>query len=302
MDRLSMLNKGVFPVRQLALKTEHTDLYWRIMAATNKSQTEQEYVTVPISSIEVWHEANVRHTEITSGIDELAESIKQIGLQQPLVVQEVGPNKYRLISGQRRFLALQKLGRKFVPVRLVEKTVDMPHAMVASLAENLHRKPVDKGDLSDACEFLTKQFGSDKEAAKILGISISTFRKYLGYKSVPRELKELVAERRISVSDAIRLSEIHDIPKAIAFANLIYRLAKPTRERYFAALLEDPTSPLAIIEARAERSKYKRRLWIHLPETYANALYKASTDTQKEPEAVAQKAVMEWLEANGYVR
>lgn len=272
------------------------------MAKTTSKVEDKEYRTVLVDSIEVWHEANVRHTEITSGIDELAESIKQIGLQQPLVVQEIAPNKFRLISGQRRFLALQKLGWKFVAVRVVKKTLDMPHAMVASLAENLHRKSVDKRDLSDACEFLTKQFGSDKEAAKILGISLSTFRKYLGYKSVPEELKELVAERKISVSDAIRLSEINDIPKAVAFANLIYKLAKPARERYFAALLEDPSSPLAIVKARAEHSKYKSRLWIHLPETYANALYKASTDTEKEPEAIAQKAVMEWLEANGYVR
>jgi len=110
-----------------------------------------------------------------------------------------------------------------------------------------------------------------------------------------------VTKHRISRSDAIRLSEIHDIKKALGFAKLIYKLAKPARERYFTALLEDPSSSLDVIAARAEFSKYKKRLWIHLPEKYANALYRASTDTEREPESIAQRAVMEWLENNGYV-
>jgi len=77
-------------------------------------QEESEFRRVPISSIEMWNEANVRHTEIMAGIDELAESIKQIGLQQPLIVQEIAKNKFKLISGQRRFYALQKLGKKSI--------------------------------------------------------------------------------------------------------------------------------------------------------------------------------------------
>jgi ParB family chromosome partitioning protein len=258
-----------------------------------------EYQSVYIGSIEVWQEANVRHSQVTAGIDELAESIKQIGLQQPIVVQEVAPNKYKLIAGQRRFLALQKIGQKFVPVKVV-KGLDMAQAMVASLAENLHRRPVDERDLADACEFLLEVYGSAKEASRILGISTPTFNKYLGYKAVPNELKDMVAQKKITVSDAKRLAEINDISKAVEFGNLISKLAKVDKDKYFAALLEDTSSPLPVIEARAKHYKPRDKITIHLPESYANALQKASTASEKEPEAIAQNAVMQWLDVHGY--
>jgi ParB family chromosome partitioning protein len=263
---------------------------------------DKELKIVPIDSIEIWNEANVRHTEITAGIDELAESIKQIGLQQPLVVQETELGKYKLIEGQRRLLALQSLGKKQVQVLILKKPYDRPHAMVASLAENLHRKAVAPRDLSDACDYLSKHFGSDKEAAKIIGISLPTFKKYLGYKAVPEELKKLVAEHVISVSDALRLSQVPDLSKALEFARLIHKLAKPAKERLFIALLEDPSRPLAAIQLRADQLKHTIVFRVHLPETYANALYRASDDSKLDPEAVAQRVVMDWLESRGYVK
>ncbi len=273
-----------------------------LSAKTAEQNQDKELRIVSIDDIEIWNEANVRHTEITAGIDELAESIRQMGLQQPLVVQETKEGKYKLIEGQRRLLALQSLGKKQVPVLVLKKPYDRAHAMVASLVENLHRKAVAARDLSDACDYLSKHFGSDKEAAKILGISLPTFKKYLGYKAVPEELKKLVAEHVISVSDALRLSQVPDVSKALAFARIIHELAKPARERYFAALLEDPTRPLPAVQLRAEQLKYVIVLRIHLPETYVNALYRASDDSKLEPEAMAQRAVMDWLESRGYVK
>jgi ParB family chromosome partitioning protein len=264
---------------------------------------DREYRIVPIDSIDIWNEANVRHTEITAGIDELAESIAKIGLQQPPIVQEVEKGKYKLIVGQRRLLAFQRLGRKEIPVLVQKVPYDLPQATLASLSENLHRKAVVASDLAYACEYLSKHFGSDKEAAKVIGISISTFKKYLGYRAVPEELKKLVSEKAISVSDSIRLSQIvSNVPKAVQFAKTISQLPKLTRERYFAALIEEPTDSLPSIKARADRSQYKTVIKIHLPETYAHALSRASTDSRMEPEAIAQKAVMEWLDRSGYVK
>ena len=270
----------------------------------NQVQTrEMEYRTVPVKNIEVWNEANVRHTEITGGIEELAESIKQIGLLQPPLVQEVEPEKFKLIEGQRRLLAVRLLGWKEMPVLVVKEPYDLANAMLVSLSENVHRKTVAAGDLAEACNYLSKRFGSDKEAAKIIGISLQTFRKYLGYKGVPEELKKLVAKKKISVSDSIRLSQIvPDTNRAVKFTKMISKLAKPERERYFSALYENPNDPLPRIKIEAERSKYKTILKIHLPETYARALNRASTDSKQEPEAIAQKAVMEWLDRAGYVK
>ena len=274
-----------------------------MIAKTPEQVKDREYRTVPIDSIDIWNEANVRHTEITAGIDELAESIAKIGLQQPPIVQEVEEGKYKLIVGQRRLLAFQRLGRKEIPVLVQKKPYDLLHATLVSLSENLHRKAVVASDLADACEYLSKHLGSDKEATKVLGISLPTFKKYLGYKAVPEELKKKVKEKEISVSDALRLSQIvPNVQKAVQFAEMISHLSKPTKERYFAALLENPSDPMPSIKARADRSQYRIVIRIHLPETYARALSRASTESKQEPEAIVQKAVMEWLDRSGYVK
>jgi ParB family chromosome partitioning protein len=266
-------------------------------------QKEKEYRTVPVDDIEVWDEANVRHTEITRGIDELAESIRQIGLLQPPLVQEIESGKYKLIEGQRRFLAVKQLGWKKIQVLLLRKPIDLALAKLASLSENLHRKAVNPDDVASACEYLSKYFGSDKEAAKVLGISLPTFKKNLAYRIVPEELKELVRKKIISAPDAKRLARIvPDISKAIKFAMVIHGLPKLARDRHFAALLEDPTSTLDEIKARAARSQYRTAIRIHLPETYAYAMYRASRSLGEEPESLAQKAVMDWLDNSGYVK
>lgn len=273
------------------------------MAKAIFQMEEKEYRTVTVESIEVWDEANVRRTEITAGIDELAESIRQIGLLCPPLVQEVEKGRYRLIEGQRRLLAVKQLGWKRMQVLVLKEPIDLAKAKLASLSENLHRKAVNPNDLANACEYLSKHFGSDREAARVLGISSPTFKKYLGYKIVPEELKELVGKNTISVSDAKRLSRIvPDVSKAVKFAMLIHELPKPSRERYYAALLEDPTSTPDEVKARADRSQYRTVLRIHLPETYAYALYRASKATDEEPESLAQKAVMDWLDSSGYVK
>jgi len=273
------------------------------MAKVMLRTEEKEYRTVPVDSIEVWDEANVRHTEITKGIDELADSIRQIGLLQPPLVQQVETGKYKLIEGQRRLLAVKQLGWKKIQVLILKEPIDLARAKVASLSENLHRKAVNPDDVASACEYLSKHFGSDKEAAKVLGISIPTFKKYLAYRIVPEELKELVRKGITSPSDAKRLSRIvPDVSKAIKFAKLIHGLPKLTRERHFAALLEDPTSTLDEIKARAARSQYRTVVKIHLPETYAYALYRASKTLEEEPESIAQRAVMDWLDSSGYVK
>jgi ParB family chromosome partitioning protein len=267
-------------------------------------EDEKEYRVVKVANIEVWDEANVRHSEVSGGIDELAESIRQIGLLQPPLVQETKKDHYKLIEGQRRLYAVKILRWQEMPVFVLKQPYNLARAKLASLSENIHRKAVVAGDLAYACSYLKERFGSDKQAAKILGISLPTFRKYLGYEGVPEEIKKLVNERVITVSDALRLSQIPDLSlsSAAKFARRIYKLPKPERDRFFVALIEDPSRPLSVIEERAPQLKFKYTVRVHLPEMYAHALYRASNDTRREPEDLAQKAVMEWLDNSGYVK
>ncbi|MCJ7456975.1 ParB/RepB/Spo0J family partition protein [Candidatus Bathyarchaeota archaeon] len=254
-----------------------------------------------MSDVELWREANVRNKEVTEGLDELAESIKQIGLQQPPVVQE-HDGKYKLIIGQRRLEAMRQLGWKEIPVLVLKKPYDLPMATIASVSENLHRKPVVPGDLADACDYLMKELGSISKVARILGITSQTVRKYLGYKGVPEPIKKLVDQKVISVSDAKRIAQIApSVEDGVGFARKIAKMPKLERERYFTAFIDDPKAPWESLKKKATALRYKRKLSIYLPEVFARGMAKASADRKEEPESIAQAAIITWLQAQGYV-
>ncbi len=233
------------------------------------------------------------------GIDELAASIKKIGLLHPPIVQEQ-KGKYRLVIGQRRLEAVRQLGWKNIPVQIRDTPYDLENATIASVSENLQRKPVVAGDMADACDYLRRELGSIAKVAKVLGVSTQTVRKYLGYKAVPAELKKLVP-KTISVSDAIRIAQYAKTTEAaVSFAEQISKLPKPARERHFLAFMESPESSWDTLTKRADALRYKTALKIYLPEDYARGLAKASVDRKQEPESLAQAAVIGWLKEAGY--
>lgn len=126
---------------------------------------DHQALILPLSVIKP--KENIR-TDVT-GIDELAESIRQHGLLQPLVVFKDNGG-FTLIAGHRRLLALQKLDMKEAPVRI--QAVDENHAQVLKLVENLQRE-----DLSGADEIIAvaKLFiicnGNQTELAHVIGKS-----------------------------------------------------------------------------------------------------------------------------------
>lgn len=74
-----------------------------------------EYDEVDIKNIEVDPRYTTRHSDIDKDIDQLTDSIKTIGLLQPIGLLCVKYKKYKLIFGQRRFLACKKLKYKKIP-------------------------------------------------------------------------------------------------------------------------------------------------------------------------------------------
>ena len=81
-----------------------------------------------------------------TGLEDLAESIKDKGLLNPLIVRKLEDGTYELIAGQRRFLACQKLGWKTIPAIIRDISNDTD-ATILSLVENVHRadlNPIDK--------------------------------------------------------------------------------------------------------------------------------------------------------------
>ena len=103
-------------------------------------------------------------------LDELAESIRQVGLLQPVVVRAVGPGRYELVMGERRWRAAQRAGLSEIGA-IVKQTQDND-LLRDALIENLHRQQLDPLEEAAAYQQLLDDFGAThEELARKIGRS-----------------------------------------------------------------------------------------------------------------------------------
>ena len=259
---------------------------------------------IALSAIDVWRNINVRSDEVTADIDGLAHSLKTIGLQQPIVVQKEA-GRYKILVGQRRFLAAKRLEWPTIAARVVEG-LDEGDALLRSLSENIHRRDLTPNDKSKACKYLLDRHGTTAAVAAIIGYSEATVRKWLGYYYiVPDAIKQMVEDKHISSSVAMRIAEnVKDENKAIAIAEQMpsgrAKGVKAERDRFLAALEENPERPLPLIRQRAEQLRKQNRITFVLPPQWEEPLAVASRELKKEEGDIAKDALIDWLRASRY--
>lgn len=253
---------------------------------------------IPIKQIRVWKEAQARSLD-REGIKELAKSIRTEGLQNPPLVQREGKDSYLLMAGQRRLAALKRLRMRKVPVLIISKKQEIEDAKAVSVIENLHRRNMNAKDMAKACEYLADTMGKTK-GARTLGVSMRTFRKYIGFAAVPDQVKDLVP-KVITRDEATKLYQIiPNIKKAIERATKISKYDSPTRKRYLKALSEDSSASHAAVMRKTKKYRAKRRLLVRLQSKQAKGLSKESLHKEMEPEELANKIVSDWLSRRGY--
>ncbi len=227
---------------------------------------------IPIRQIKIWKDAQARKLD-RAGIAELARSIKNEGLQNPPMVQRDGKNSYLLMSGQRRLAALKRLGAKKIPALLLNNSTkyDLEDAKAASVVENLHRNKMNTKDMTAACVFLASSVGKAK-AARSLGISSITLKKYLGFAAVPDRLRQFVP-KELSRDDCTRLYQIiPNVPKAVSIAERIISLDQKLRREYLKALSRSPKSSHLKLLKKAKSGLLQQRVTILLNKGNARKL------------------------------
>lgn len=134
-----------------------------------------------------------------SSIDELAESISEIGLLQPITVRKLD-NHFEIIAGERRYRACQKLGKKSIDCILVSVTDE--NNILLALAENLSRENLSDYEIAKSILAFKNGFPSKTEYAKALGISRQKLYKLFCYETLsPSLLKKLDAHPSLISSD-----------------------------------------------------------------------------------------------------
>ena len=106
------------------------------------------------------------------GLNELAQSIQEQGVMQPLLVRPISAGKYEIIAGERRYRAAKLAGLKEVPVLV--KTVDDQVTAAMALIENIQREDLNPLEEAQGLGRLIEEFGyTHEQAAKAVGKSRS---------------------------------------------------------------------------------------------------------------------------------
>ncbi len=137
-----------------------------------------------------------RHGYEIAALDELAESIRQQGILQPLLVRPAGDN-YQIILGERRWRAAQQAGLETVPCIVQE--VDDRQALEMALIENLHREDLNAVERARAYQQLIDDFNfTHEDLAQHIGKSRSAITNTLRLLQLPEEVLISLAEGNIS--------------------------------------------------------------------------------------------------------
>jgi len=145
-------------------------------------------------------------------LSELAGSIREHGVLQPILVRPLGENRYQLIAGERRWRASREAGIATIPA-LVEE-IDDETALEISIIENLQRE--DLSPLEEATMFdrMVREHGySIRKLAEKLGKDKGYLENRLRLADAPDEIRELVSLRKDTVSHAYELLKVQDLKK-----------------------------------------------------------------------------------------
>ena len=162
-----------------------------------------------------------RKTFNESSLKELADSIKEYGIIEPIIVKK-SVKGYELIAGERRTKAAKLAGLETIPA--VIKDFNDQEMMEIALIENIQREdlnPIDEAFAYQKIIELSKM--TQEEFAKKFGKSRSYVTNMLGLLNLPENVKELVKKHEISMGHARALSKISDDAKVSELASRIVR-------------------------------------------------------------------------------
>jgi ParB family chromosome partitioning protein len=136
-------------------------------------------------------------------LDELAESIKEFGVLQPIIVRIIeGEDKYEIIAGERRYRATKKNGISTIPALVVEKVTDTA-ALEMALIENIHRDDLSPMEQAYCYKQLIDEFDiTHQEMSKRIGKSRTAITNILRLLTLPLEVQKLLDDDSISEGHA----------------------------------------------------------------------------------------------------
>lgn len=200
----------------------------------------EEIQRLPISRVEPREEQpRVNFDEASLG--ELAESIREYGMIQPITVRRLASGYYQIIAGERRWRAARMAGLKEVPVRVIE--ADERLATELALVENLQREDLSPIEEAQGYKTLMEVYGmTQDEAAKRVGKSRPTVTNALRLLSLAPEVQQFVEQGLLSAGHARALVPVKPEEAQIEAARSVIANGLSVRrtEQLAAKLMREP--------------------------------------------------------------
>ncbi len=130
-------------------------------------------------------------------IEELAASIREKGVLEPILVRAVGPNSYQIISGERRYRAATLAGLDEIPA--IELDADDKETLEIALVENIQRKDLTPFEEAEGLQLLQQRFGYTHERiSQVIGKSRVTITETLTINDIPDRIRAMCREAGIA--------------------------------------------------------------------------------------------------------
>jgi ParB family chromosome partitioning protein len=264
------------------------------MTITDNSQVKE----IPLEQIDIGL-SQVRTSDVDEGVQELAASIEKLGLLEPILVSPKAEDRYEVVTGQRRFLAHQYLGRETIRATILAEPIEPEIAKAISLTENMVRQNLSTKDYIDACTELFRTYGSIKKISETLGLPYYKVSQYVKYEQLIEPLKQKV-ESGLKLDVALRAQkaatdlgskEVNE-KAAIVYAEEMQKMSGlQQRQLEKVAIKEASVPPEEVLKMS------RRQQQLNLRVVVGENLYQALNQFTQDEEIDQNNAVITLLEA-----
>ena len=204
-----------------------------VIGSLQQSQTAQNTSGVRVLSLDLMQAGKYQprtHMDETS-LAELAESIKEQGLMQPILVRPISDSdkQYEIIAGERRFRAAKIAGLSEVPVLI--KEVSDQNAAIMALIENMQREDLNPLEEAQGVQRLIREFDfTQEQAAQAIGRSRSGTTNLLRLLNLAQPIQTMLTAGDIDMGHARTLLGVSDLAQQILLANQVVAKRLSVRE------------------------------------------------------------------------
>lgn len=162
-------------------------------------------------------------------LQELADSIKELGVIQPITLRKESDGSYQIIAGERRFRASQLAGKSTIPAYIVSANDE--NTMEMALIENIQREDLNPLEIALAYQQLIEQYSlSQEQLSKRVGKGRATIANFLRLLKLPGNIQVALKEKRIDMGHAKALLSLSSHADQIAVFNETVKNGYSVRE------------------------------------------------------------------------